>query len=291
MRLSRSDHKYRVARFHYQEMHLWSSRRDFNSDTFKMLISSSLPFILQKSAPSAYATEIDDAYNNLKNDPIISTTAQSRSVILNFEGDGRQVFVDGSSFSKSSIVSPSIQTVYQVPTKWSDPPEYLDTFSSGSNPLKACERIIVYQAPLGDDPMVLEKATSIGVAKALGWMVKGGIVEKGLVPPLVERADVISGRKLYKSMEESTVDSTVSEKSEQRQYFEFDIAVAPSSCSESEQENLRLGFCPYESIILISATIVKNNLFVICVLCTKDEWKRANSDIKRVRTSFKVNEL
>jgi len=296
----RSNTKYPPAvRFYIKETNLSSSRRDFNGDALRTLMASSLSFAILQKPPTVNAdtdTVINEINDSTVGDPIIF--AQSRSVTLIFESDDSKVFVDGSVLGRSLNSSPSssmsIQALYQVPTKWTNPPDYLDTFSNGPNPLKACERIIVYQAPLGEDPLILEKSASIGVAKALGWLKKDGLVELGLLPASVKRADIISGKKLYKNIEEKAVDisepNSLSEKSpKKQQYFEYDIAVAPSTCSESENENLRLGFCPYESIILTSSTIINSNMFVLAVLCTKDEWKRASGDIKRVRSSFNVN--
>jgi hypothetical protein len=102
----------------------------------------------------------------------------------------------------------------------------------------------------------------------------------GLLPKSVNRADIISARKQLREIGENS-----------NNYYDFDIAIAPDQCSSDSDENLGLGFCPYEAIILISATIVQKTLVACCVLCTKEEWKINSSDIKRVRSKFRVTEL
>lgn len=156
---------------------------------------------------------------------------------------------------------------YQLPEKWSDGKDgneiYFDR-SEGIN-AKACKRITVFQAPGIVDSKRLQKATTIGVAKALD------------VPESLNRlykADIISGR--------------VSNKDGQT-YYEFDMAAAPETCGES-QENLGLGFCPYDNIFLLSATIVEDRLYCIAVECDSTRiWKIESSDLKRVRSSFTVD--
>ena len=61
-----------------------------------------------------------------------------------------------------------------------------------------------------------------------------------------------------------------------QKYYEFDLAVAPETCGQSA-ENLNLGFCPYDTIVLVSATIVDEKMMVCVVTCNKDIWKRANA--------------
>ena len=113
----------------------------------------------------------------------------------------------------------------------------------------------------------MEKATTIGVAKAIA------------VPDSLKRlykADIISGR--------------VAKRNGQT-YYEFDMAAAPDTCGNS-QENLGLGFCPYDNIFLLSATIVDDRLYCISVECDSTRiWKIASADLKRVRSSFAVDSL
>ena len=155
---------------------------------------------------------------------------------------------------------------YELPEKWADGKGgdeiYFDR-SEGSN-VKACKRITVYQAPGKADIQRLQKATSLGVAKALD------------VPDSLKRlfqADIIGGR--------------VTKKNDQT-YYEFDMAAAPETCGDSK-ENLGLGFCPYDNIFLLSATIVNDRLYCIAVECDSTRvCKIASADLKRVRSSFTV---
>jgi hypothetical protein len=159
-----------------------------------------------------------------------------------------------------------IRLTYELPEKWSDGKGgdeiYYDR-SEGTN-AKACKRITVFQAPGTADLKRLQQATTIGVAKALG------------VPESLKRlykADIISGR--------------VSTKNGQS-YYEFDMAAAPETCGDSN-DNLGLGFCPYDNIFLLSATFFEDRLYCIAVECDSTKiWKLASSDLKRVRSSFTV---
>lgn len=162
-----------------------------------------------------------------------------------------------------------VRLSYGFPEKWSDGKNgdaiYFDR-SEGTN-AKACKRITVYQAGGPADFKKLEKATTIGVAKAIN------------VPESLKRlykADIVSGR--------------VAKRNGQT-YYEFDMAAAPETCGDSK-ENLGLGFCPYDNIFLLSATIVDDRLFCIAVECDSTRiWKLASSDLKRVRSSFTVESL
>jgi hypothetical protein len=175
---------------------------------------------------------------------------------------------DGINESKTSSGS-QVKVFYEFPEKWSDGTNgdeiYFDR-SEGTN-AKACKRITVFQAPGTADMKRLQKATTIGVAKALN------------VPESLKRlyqADIISGR--------------VSQKNGQN-YYEFDMAAAPDVCGTSD-ENLGLGFCPYDNIYLLSATIVNDRLYCIAVECDSTRiWKIASADLKRVRSSFAIDSL
>jgi hypothetical protein len=160
-----------------------------------------------------------------------------------------------------------IHLSYELPLKWSDgkdgDPVYFDR-TEGTN-AKACKRVTVYRASGLADVKQLEKATTIGVAKALA-------VPQSLAR--LSKADIISGRV-------STRDS--------QKYYEFDMAAAPETCGDSN-ENLGLGFCPYDNIFLLSATIVNDRLYCIVVECDSTRiWKLASSELKRVRSSFAVD--
>lgn len=188
--------------------------------------------------------------------------------------DAAIVSIDGEGVLEKS--DQNIKAAYNVPEKWTAAPDYLDTLLSSRE--RACDRITVYQVPgTFKDFSVLEKATTIGVAKALGF----ASVAKGVLPKTLPSADIVSGRKTAKSA------SSKEDETEKRKYYEFDMAVAPDTCGSSA-ENLGLGFCPYDTIVLLSATIVEQKMMVLAVTCTKDEWKRSNADLKRVRNSFYV---
>lgn len=140
------------------------------------------------------------------------TWDQSDSLAINTDGVNVQNTKSGSQYTLS----------YQYPMRWSDgkdgDPIYFDR-SEGIN-RKASKRITIYQASGKATEDRLEKATTIGVAKSFD------------VPEELSRlykADIVSGR--------------VVEKGDQK-YYEFDMASAPETCGNSE-ENLGLGFCPY----------------------------------------------
>jgi hypothetical protein len=54
---------------------------------------------------------------------------------------------------------------------------------------------------------------------------------------------------------------------------------------------LGLGFCPYDIIFLLSATTIGEYVYVFAIEATKDEWKRASAEIRRVRRSFRIEEI
>ena len=115
----------------------------------------------------------------------------------------------------------------------------------------------------------------------------------------------------------STTATTATKTGTDRIYSDFDLAVAPTTCSGGENEDLRLGFCPYDRIFLISATTMDDvpvtltsesttsdlsniraddddakrrpsYLSILIVESTRSEWQRANADLRRVRGSFIV---
>lgn len=201
------------------------------------------------------------------------------------------VNVDGNFKSSSSLPSSSsssqLKTSYQIPEKWTAAPEYLDTLLSVRE--KACDHIIVYQVPgTFKDNSILEKATTIGVSKALNFAsTTTTTVESGVFPKALNSADIISGRKVNKVSTMSGENNNNGDGEKNQRYYEFDLAVAPDTCGQSA-ENLNLGFCPYDTIVLVSATIVNEKMMVCAVSCNKDMWKRANADLKRVRGGFFV---
>ena len=220
------------------------------------------------------------------------TWDQSDSLAINQDGINVQDTKAGSQYALS----------YRYPMRWSDgkdgDPIYFDR-NQGINK-KATKRITLFQAKGTATDDRLEKATTIGVAKALD------------VPEELSRlfkSDIISGRTV--------------EKGDQK-YFEFDMASAPETCGSSN-ENLGLGFCPYgecicvsnpvkwydkpkfffprnsqcrisndtiqDNIFLLSATVVNSRLY--CMVVEVDDtkvWKLESKELKRLRSSFLIEE-
>jgi hypothetical protein len=281
----------------------FQNRRDF------LFLSSTIASIIQfPSAASADETEYlyqrpseeGDLTSMLFNpdgslrDPNIVVEAQERVVNLSFPSPTASndfivnVSTDGSQ-PTSSTENTDLRISYKLPTKWnsdlsSQLPLYYDS-SEGKNG-KACNRITIYSVTAPKlDSSVLEKASKVGVAKSL-FMDKlpNKYFDLGVL-----KADLISGRTTRKPIK-------VGDVIEEQVYYEFDLAFAPLECrtfQEGNKENLGLGFCPYDSIFLVSATVVDTEgvgtMVVSVVESSKDEWKIANSDLKRVRSSFEVN--
>ncbi|EJK74584.1 hypothetical protein THAOC_03728 [Thalassiosira oceanica] len=185
----------------------------------------------------------------------------------------------------------TVSASYKLPLKWNlDPsdklPLYFDS-SEGKNG-KALQRATIYSVSASKVSLsTLEKASRVGVASSL-FMDKlpNNYFDQG-----VAKADLIGGRtsrKPIKSEIEGGIDEQV--------YYEFDVAFAPKECpdfSAGNKENLGLGFCPYDNIFLVSATVLENddgsgNMIVAVLECNKDEWKIGNADLKRARSSFTV---
>ena len=69
------------------------------------------------------------------------------------------------------------------------------------------------------------------------------------------------------------------------------LTLETTTTSLGTSENLGLGFCPFDTIYLLSAAVLDDSLYVMSIQCNKDEWKVANSDLKRVRSSFVFDEV
>jgi hypothetical protein len=235
-------------------------------------------------------TRLFNADGSLK-DSTMDTQARSRTVSFVWDAvDGtattppRRAAMDGISSPDSSNSGPtgstSVRISYELPQKWND--QYVDNSSSntaGSPPARCCEQIAVYQAPLAS-PSQLTKATRIGIAKALNL--------PDSVQAALAKADLISGRTVSVARSgggERTDDNNVA-----GTYYEFDLAVAPSTCSGADADDLRLGFCPYDRVYLLSATTDANNknVYVCCIQANRLQWKRANAELRRIRGSFRV---
>jgi hypothetical protein len=180
---------------------------------------------------------------------------------------GRTQVDANTKLTAGSSPSGPVQISYKVPEKWisTDKGMYIDP-SEGVN-AKAADHIYVYQAPGFVSPKDLDRAGTIGVGKAL---------QVQLLPELerINTADLVSGHKAVKE--------------DGQLYYEFDMASAPKVC-ENSKENLGLGFCPFDRIYLLSATLSNDGrLYFLCIECDNLEWKQANADLKRVRASFRV---
>ena len=190
----------------------------------------------------------------------IESEAKFRAVNLSIDSTGdRVVCTDGTSLS---CKEGAVRLSYSLPLKWEAGDNLYFDRSEGVN-AKACNRILVYQAPGKVPASQLEKAARIGIAKALDVM--DDLAE-------IETADLIGGR-------------TVNVNGQK--YFQFDMGVAPKTCEDSP-ENLGLGFCPFESLYLLSGTVLDDKLYVFALQCSKDQWKRANADLRIVRNTFSV---
>ena len=200
----------------------------------------------------------------------VEVEAKFRDVDFSWDvADQLALRIDGTNQGDTKSGS-QIQISYRLPVKWSDGKDgdelYFDQSIGRSEGTtgKPCKRIIVYQAAGKADIKRLEKAATTGVAKALD------------VPDELKRlysADVVSGR--------------VAKRNGQT-YYEYDMAAAPETCGDSK-ENLGLGFCPYDNVFLLSATIVNDRLYVFSTECDSTKlWKKASVDLKAARSSFTV---
>ena len=238
---------------------------------------------INKANDEEYASTAQQLYNpdgSLREN--VSSEAKERKVSIswNIDDDDGRVVIDAGTPGTTSMVkqvtegssSGIIPIQYKLPEKWNSNKDgiYIDT-SEGMN-LPAAEHIYVYQAPGIVSSKDLANAGTLGIANALR-----------AIPALqrMYQADVIGGR-------------TRREESTQRLYYEFDLAVAPKKCEEANinniDNNLGLGFCPFDTIYLTSATVAEENgrLYVLCIECDAPEWKRASAELKRIRSSFVV---
>lgn len=239
-------------------------------------------------------------------DPNSVVVAQDKTTTIPFSlptsinGLSINVATDGGQASPTTNgdAATTVTASYNLPLKWNqDPtsklPLYYDS-SEGKNGQSA-NRITVYSisSPNNLNMKTLEKASAVGVAKSLYMdQIPNNYYDGGVL-----KSDLISGRTVRKPIKSLEVEGGVDEQT----YYEFDLAFAPLECPDfmaGNKENLGLGFCPYDKIFLISATVLKNNknesdksgTLMCCVVeCNKNEWKMANSDIKRVRSSFTVD--
>lgn len=184
----------------------------------------------------------------------VGSEAKLRPVEVSLDAsDSFAINIDGANIGNTQKGS-SVTLSYQLPEKWDADNEKNGIFT-------------VYRVEGEVQPSILEKATRIGVAKALG------VTDDLKDLKALQSADLISGRTRVR---------------DGIKYYEFDMAVAPDSCEQSA-DDLRLGFCPYDTIYLLSATVVDNRLYVFAIDSNKKQWKRSNSDLKFVRSTFSVS--
>ena len=245
----------------------YASRRDILSMIVPATLASAS--VMAPSEPS-YADLTEEMFNadgslkegyesDVKFRDVSFVWDQSDAFAMNTDGINAQDTPKGSQYTLS----------YQYPMRWSDgndgDPIYFDR-TEGIN-RKATKGITIYQASGKATSDRVEKATSIGVAKAFD-------VPKEL--SRLYKADIISGRTV--------------EKGDQK-YYEFDMAAAPDTCGNSK-ENLGLGFCPYDDLFLVSATIVNDRLYCMVVECDSTKiWKLESKELKRIRSTFSIEEV
>lgn len=203
----------------------------------------------------------------------IDTTAKFRTVELAWNVDDITIpliAMDGMNTIKSGqagMGEATIKVLYQLPEKWSNSnDDNKGRYYDKEKGARACDFVTVYR-PAGTSSMKrLEKASITGIAQALA-------VTDTLQD--IRGADLIGGKASVR---------------EGKKYFDFDMALAPKQC-ESSTDNLGLGFCPYDTIYLLSSTVVNNQMYVFALKCNKEEWKRSNGDLRKVRSSFQVEEV
>jgi len=285
-------------------------RRDFlrlsaaivsSASIFPTMANADEEFLYKRDEAGADLTsQLFNPDGSLK-DPNSVVVAQEKAVNVAFSLPSSpdsvtfNLSTDGSSPSAGSDSAANLKATYKLPTKWnqeatSSLPLYYDS-SEGKNG-KSCDRITIYSvsAPKNLNMSTLEKASKVGVAKSLFMSdISNGYFDEGVL-----KADLIGGRTTRKPIQSSSVPEGIDE----QVYYEFDLAFAPLSCPdymEGNKENLGLGFCPYDNIFLVSATVLnadsnEGGTLMVCVVeCNKNEWKIGNTDLKRVRSSFIVD--
>jgi len=228
------------------------SRRQHILATIQSAAILTMPLISRADSEDM-TTQLFNEDGSLK-DETIQKEAKFRKVELNWDSSSRWMVQDVQTSSSDDPKSP-IRLSYDLPDKWES--SYFDPERKAA----ACSCITVYRS----DVSPLERATQTGVGKALA-------VPTNL--QAINQADLVGGK---------------TRMADGQKFYEFDMALAPTACGGS-QENLGLGFCPYDSIYLLSSTVLDDSLFVMVIECDKDQWKRSNSDLRQVRSSFKAEQ-
>lgn len=210
-------------------------------------------------------------------------TFKSKTIEISWDTNAPGRFNVDSINTQGTSSGSQVRLSYQLPEKWrTNPNDQVQNYFDVEKQAKACNRITVYQAsaPVGEytSMAALQKVSGkSGVAKALHmpeWLSKS-----------ISSADMLSARK----------ETKVTKDGDEQTYLELEMASAPSTCTtaaENENDKLNLGlFCPYDTIYLVSATILDGQLYVLVADASSDEWKRSNSDLKFVRSSFSVESI
>ena len=246
------------------------------------------------------------------------TPAQERTITLDgsTNHEQRMSWRDGRpTIPTTTMAVPMMQ--YNLPMKWDD--QYLDSTTKE----RACTRIYTYRIPYpnsnnnnisadnnsnnnnnNSDPTKGKRRRSIGPAnnnRDRPLSLADILLALPLDEPIrsvLQTADLMGGR-----VRRSVNNNNNNEDDDRCYYSDLDLAVAPSTCSGSDNEDLRLGFCPYDRVFLLSATTTTTNdaddadsripttrcyLSILIVESTRSEWQRANADLRRVRGSFTV---
>ena len=163
----------------------------------------------------------------------------------------------GTTVGSVPAASSPVRVSYDLPSQWGGPETgYLDKAEGVNGP--AVDRVTTYALPGPAEIRTLDRASTVGVARALG------LDTLPASNPGILRADLISGAKRVR---EGTT------------YYEFDVAVTPPTCQPGSQDDLGMGFCPYDSIVLLGAAVVDGRMYGIMIEAGRDEWKRVTTAV------------
>jgi len=159
-------------------------------------------------------------------------------------------------------------TVFDVPDVWRKTASDAEsgTFAF-SNPVsgKVLDQIIVreFEAPQGiTSTKDLGKIEKIKPSKAFGATKE------------VDAADMVAA-----AVRKGTGSKTV--------FYDFDFAIAPKTCSRENE--MLVGSCMYEKIILLSCCVTNGGIYVLEISASSEEWKKNGPSLRSVRDSFNVN--
>jgi hypothetical protein len=268
-----------------------------------------------KDTGSVVAASVRPVTLSLEEEEVVVARSSSSSLWV----DGKRLSSDTTTTTTTTTTTNSRKVIgnnrrssivirYDLPTKW-DSTNYLDTTTQE----RACTHISVYRVPYHPTSTNHGTASSSSIAVS---DILHALPENSAVGAILRRADLMSGRirRVVVVPQDKNSDSDSAILRPPMSYSELDFAVAPTTCSGGEAEDLRLGFCPYDRILLVSAIVVAadtttttttqttvppppaeedNNddgtfLYLLIVESTRAEWQRANAELRRVRSSFTV---